>query len=92
MQQIPPPLRDPGLLTEWLPGHVALGLIHGGFRCYDRVGPAAVQAEAMRLKTAHENNASLAPPTWLGCVQGTSKGLLWRRQMMGLRRVDTSVR
>ena len=66
-----PPLRNPGLLTELQPGHIALGLVHGGFRCYPRPphDPMALQAEAMRLKAAQENNASLAPVTWLGSEQ-----------------------
>ena len=83
-----PPLQNPGLLTELQPGHVALGLVHGGFRCYPRApsDPMELQAEAMRLKAAQENNASLAPVTWLGSEQ------LWRRRAMRVRGMSTLAR
>jgi len=66
-----PPFLNPGLLSDLQPGHIALGLVHGGFRCYPRApsDPIALQAEAKRLMAAQDNNASLSPLTWLGSDQ-----------------------
>ena len=70
-----PPLLEPGFLTDLQPGHVALGLVHGGLRCYPRptTDPNGIQAEGVRLQAAQSNNASLAPVTWLGSEQASTK-------------------
>ena len=70
-----PPFLDPGFLTDLQPGHIALGLVHGGLRCYPRptTDPNGIQAEGVRLQAAQSNNASLGPVTWLGSEQASTE-------------------